>query len=217
MTNGSRFFTGSRGDAVVEAAILFPFMIIVFSALVLLAGYLPARSALQRATQYTATALATERSDTWLFFNKYGSTYRWESNKDNLPGIYASVFSDSDFLQEKAEAIVAMEESRNLSSKAGKLDVDCHLVNKIIYKEVVVTAKREYTMPINLSMFGIPGEVPITVTSTAVVQNADEFIRNLDLIIDFADYILEKFGLTDIAESIGTFGEKAASILGLTG
>ena len=55
-----------KGDAVVEATILFPIIIMIFAGLVLLSMYLPTRANLQRATQYAATAMATERSDTWL-------------------------------------------------------------------------------------------------------------------------------------------------------
>ena len=205
------------GDAVVEAAILFPFMILVFAALTFLAIYLPARSALQRATQYAATALATERSDSWIISAKDSGLSEWAETKRDLPGIYEAIFSGPGDMQQKGSSAVALIESRNLSSKAGKLDVECHLVNNIIYKEIVVTAKREFTMPIDLSIFGIQPEIPIVVTSTAVVQNADELIRNLDLSIDFAWYIMEKFGLADVAESIGAFGERVASILGLTG
>lgn len=46
-----------RGDAVVEATILFPIIIMVFAGLVLLAMYLPTRAALQQATQYAAPPL----------------------------------------------------------------------------------------------------------------------------------------------------------------
>ena len=206
----------ARGDAVVEAAILFPVMILIFSALVTLAIYMPTRSALQRATQFAATAIATECSDTWIFFDESSMSYYWADSKDALPGVYRAAFPNISGILAKGEDIVTAVENRNLSSKAGELTVDCHVVSRIVYKEIIVTATRSVALPIDLSLFGLPDSISVTVTSTAVVHNPDEFIRNLDLGIEFAESILEKFGLTDVVESIGTFGNTIASLLGLT-
>ena len=81
----------TRGDAVVEATILFPIIIMIFAGLVLLAMYLPTRAALQRATQYAATAIATERSDTWLRHDPDALEYYWIHDKDELGNVYGSV------------------------------------------------------------------------------------------------------------------------------
>lgn len=215
MPKKNTLITDTVGDAVVEAAILFPVMIMIFSALALLAFYLPTRSALQRATQFAATAVATECSDTWLFFDENALSYYWANEKKDLQNVYVAAFSGRDKIVAKGEDIVIAVEKRNLSSKAGVLSVDCYIVNKIIYSEIVVTATREFKLPVDLSIIGIPDSLSVTVTSTAVIQNADEFIRNLDLSVDFVEYILEKFGLTNITESIGNFGNRVASFLGL--
>jgi len=207
----------TKGDAIVEATILFPLMIMVFAALVMLAIYLPTRAALQRATQYAATALATERSDTWLFFDENAMTYYWETDKKNLENVYAALFSGIRDAQNKGDKIVKYTESRGLSSKAGKLSIDCYSVNKIVYTEIVVTATREFNDLIELPLIGFPKTLSITVTSTAVVQNGDEFIRNMDLAVDFISYIGEKFGLTDIADTISSNWKKVEDFFGWRG
>jgi hypothetical protein len=46
-------------------------------------------------------------------------------------------------------------------------------------------------------MIRFPKEIPITVTSTAVVQNGDEFIRNMDIAVDFVEYLDEQLGISD--------------------
>ena len=203
-----------NGDAVVEAAILFPIMIMIFAALVLLAVYLPIRSALQRATQYAATAIATESSDTWLFFDEESMDYNWENDKSALKNVYAALFSGDDNVQDKGEEIVITMEGRSVSSKAGTLTVECYFENKIIYKEVVVTATREFKIPVNLSIIGFPSTISVTVTSTAAVQNGEEFVRNIDLAVDFGKYISKKFGLSDLAGSISSYGDRIASFMG---
>jgi hypothetical protein len=209
------FSRDERGDAVVEAAILFPIMIMIFAALVLLAAYLPTRAALQQATQYAATAIATQTSDTWLFYDESSMSYYWETDKKQLDNVYVSLFRGIFGTQPKGEDIVIAAESRSISSTAGKLSVDCSIVNRIVYKEVVVTAGRTFTPPVGLSFIGFPETITITVTSTAVVQNGDEFIRNIDLAVYFVNYIFEEFGLTDVKDSITSFFGKVSSVLGL--
>ena len=209
------FCEDESGDAIVEATILFPVMIMIFAALVLLAIYLPTRGALQRATQYAATAIAATGSDTWLYFDKNSMSFYWETNKANLENVYAALFSGMGDVQAKGEYIVAEIEGRCLSSKAGILNVDCYVIDHIVYKEVVVTADREFTIPLDLSLIRFPQAITVTATSTAAVLNADEFIRNVDIAADFVEYANEKLGLTDISAAIGEFGSRVKTLIGM--
>ena len=214
MTRFTRFIEDCRGDAVVEAVILFPVMIMIFAALVFLAVYLPTRGALQRATQYAASAISTESSDTWLTFDESEAAFGWETDKDRLKNVYAALFSGMGDVQSRSEEIVSTIEGRSLSSKAGVLKVETIVVNKIVYKEVVVTATRAFDVPVDLSFVGFPGTIEITATSTAVVQNGDEFVRTLDMAVDFVGFATEKFGLTDIADTISSFGSRVSTLFG---
>jgi len=204
----------TTGDAVVEATILFPVMIMIFAALVLLSIYLPARATLQRATQYAATVIATEVSDTWLFFDEGSMSYYRESSSKRLNNVYVDLFSGSGDVQSKGEAIVREQERRGISSRAGDLKVESVVVNKIIYKEAVVTATRDFPIPVDLSFIGFPESISITATSTVFVQNPDEFIRNIDIASDFLEFIIDKFNLHDITDAIGSFGSRVSGILG---
>jgi len=186
----------------------------IFAALVMLSVYLPSQAVLQRATQYAATAIATEISDTWLFFDDNSMSYYRHNNKESLVNVYSSLFADDSKLMLKGENIATNVEARSISSKTGELTVECQINNMFIYKEITVTASREYQIPVDLSFIGFPKTIIVTSSSKAVVQNADEFIRNIDLITDFAVFIGEKFGLNDVGDTIGSFGDKAKSILG---
>jgi len=214
LTALTRFANDTTGDAVVEATILFPIMIMIFAALVLLAMYLPVRAVLQRATQYAATAIATENSDTWLFFDEYNMSYYHKANRNQLNNVYAELFSGSGDIQQKSGEIVIYIENRGISSKAGQLYVEGYIENNIVYKEVVITATREFPMPVNLTFVGFPETIIVTATSTTVVQNADEFVRNIDMANDFADFIIEKYNLNNITEAISDFGNRVTSLLG---
>lgn len=192
-----RLKTDERGYAVVEATILFPILIMIFAGLVLLAMYLPTRAVLQRATQYAATAIATEQSDTWLTYDESSMQYSWFRGKINLPNVYIALLNSSSKgdPQEKAETIVEKLEADSIVSHKAALDVECRLVNYLIYKEFVVTATQKIPSPVDLSFVGFPKEIPITVSSTAVVQNGDEFVRNIDLAADFIEYLMDKYNL----------------------
>jgi len=208
------FIKDIAGDAVVEATILFPIMIMIFASLVLLAFYLPARAVLQRATQYAATAIATEYSDTWLYFDEESMSYKHKTNRSELNNVYVDLFSGVGDVRQKSDDIVIYIESRGISSKAGKLSIAGEPYDKILYKEIVVTATREFPMPVDLSFVGFPKTIEVIATSTVVVQNADEFVRNIDLADGFAEYIIEKYNLHDISDTISSFGSKVASLLG---
>ena len=175
--------------AVVEATILFPIIMLVFAGLFLLSVYLPTRAILQRATQYAADGIATARSDSWVDFSPKG--YSWLRDAHNVYAVLFGAVEDAD-----AAAVVRRSTENGLMVRSGKLDVDCKVNNYIIYKEIVVTATDTIDVPVDLSFVNFPKTIPITVTSTAVVQNGDEFVRNMDIAGDFIEYLDQRFGIS---------------------
>ena len=213
------FWRDTRGDAVVEATFLFPVIIMVFAGLVLLAMYLPTRAALQRATQYAATAIATERSDTWLRYDTDEMKYVWVTDKSELGGVYGSLLraigGNSRDDGENARTIVTTLDERGVLNTPGELTVEYGVVNYVIYKEIVVTATRTVPIPVDLSFVRFPREIPITVTSTAVVQNGDEFVRNMDLAADIITFIADETGISGVFQKAGEVCGKFNDLLGI--
>ena len=213
----------SDGMAVVEATFAFPIMFMIFFALVLLAIYLPQRTMLQRATQFAATAIATEMSDTWVYFDASSLSYERYGNHTDLRngkgGVYVSLFR-SVFSSGTGDAIAiveGMDQSENISFlNNGNLTVTYGFVNYIVYKEVVVTATRSIPLPVNLSIIRMPTEIELVVESTAVVQNGDEFIRSIDLAVDFVAWIRAEFPAIDnIFEKVSQAGSAVNNFFGL--
>lgn len=206
----------TRGYAVVEATILFPIIMMIFAGLVLLAMYLPNRAVLQRATQYAATAMATESSDTWLRFDEGSMQYQWYGSRRALPNVYVALFSAlfNQDVQSKGEAIVKKLDNQSIAWRRGNLTVECKVNSFVIYREISVTATRTIPMPVDLSFIKFPKEIPITVTSTAVVQNGDEFVRNIDLVADFIGYLKERYDLEFLDEFANAMNA-AAEFLGI--
>lgn len=203
----------TKGYAVVEATILFPFIIMVFAGIVLLSVYLPTRGTLQYATQYAATALATELSDDWLFFDEdfleYYSPNVWVIQPSVYQNLLAPTVEDG-----KAKTIVENIEKTAFTAKGEGLEVECTFKNYVVYAEITVTATRTFQSPVNLSFVGFPSEIPVVVSSTAVVQNGDEFVRNIDLAAQFIDYLKEKYDLTFL-DQLGETVRKVAEFFGV--
>ena len=213
------FWKDTRGDAVVEATILFPIIFMIFAGLMLLAMYLPTRALLQRATQYTATALATERSDTWLRCDPATGEYYWLEHKEELSQVYGAAFGalkgNNRDEASAAKQLVEKMESEGLVKVSEGLDVKYGVLNYIVYKEIIVTATKTIKMPVDLSFVGLKNEIPITVSSTAVVQNGDEFVRNIDLAVDLVTDLAEKYGLDETFGKVGEFLNKFNELLGI--
>jgi hypothetical protein len=194
-------------------------MIMVFAALTLLAMYLPTRAALQRATQHAAIAMATERSDTWLFFDESSMSYYWENDDTKLDSVYASLLKSfaSGLNAAKAESIVINAEKNGVLTPQGRLSVEYGVVNHAVYREIVITATRTIPMPVDLSFIGFPREIPVTVTAIAPAPNGDEFLRNADLAAESAAYLYEKYGTTPggLFAKIQEVADKIPAFLGI--
>lgn len=216
MSGVRQFWKDTRGDAVVEATFLFPIIVMIFAALVLLSIYLPLRAGLQRSTQYAATAIATERSDTWLYHDAASLTYKWFRSRGELGSVYKSVIggltgSTRDDEDNAKTAVINMEK-KNILKPDSNLTVEFGVLNYIVYKEIVVTAKRVVRSPVNLSFIGFPDNITMEVTSTAVVVNGDEFIRDMDLAVDIMDKL---FDLDGIFSGIQKIMDKFNDFLGI--
>lgn len=183
-----KFLKERSGSAVVEATILLPIIIMTFLVMFLLSVYLPSRAVLQRATQYAATGIATAKSDSTFSFN--AGVYKETTNYDN---VYAAMFAKVD--TSAAEAAVKEYCRTAVILNGEDIEVDCGVTNYLIYKEVYVTATQSIKSPIKLSFLGLPDTIDLTVTSMAVVQNGDEFVRTMDIAADFVDYLADKAGI----------------------
>ncbi len=205
-----KFLRDSRGDAIaVEAVFVFPVVIMIFCMFILLSLYLPQRVMLQDTVQFIATAIATELSDTSISYGDDGTFV--EQDADDLSNVYvvaiSSVFGwDLKDAAEKAEDMAeAVMNNNSVIDISGDISATCTTVNYIIYQELTVTLTKTFQLPVNLSFIGMPSTFVISQQATATVQNGDEFIRNIDVATDMAEWIDKKFGVSDTVDSL--FGD----------
>jgi hypothetical protein len=141
--------------------------------------------------------------------------YYWAVDRNSLGNVYSPIYGGSVDIQSRAEEIVIHSDRQLASLRGGALTVEAFTVDRIIYREIVVTARRVFTTAIDLSFIGFPRTVEIVVTSTAVVSDGDEFIRNFDLATDFANFISKRFGFSDAGNTIGSYGSRFKSVVGI--
>lgn len=201
-----KWIRDERGYAIVEATVVFPVMILFITAMILLSIYLPTRAQLQRATQYAATALATEQSDTWIYFDPKKMQYALKSKDglgaNKLSNVYVDFFQS--LIPPNGE-----EKARVMVNRGVDATVECSMKNFVVYKELTVTATK--TLPVGSSHWLLPlPDMTITVSSTAVIQNGDEFLRTVDLATDFAKYLINKN--MELSKAMGKIDEMKAKI-----
>ena len=73
-------------------------------------------------------------------------------------------------------------------------DIVVKVDNKIIYQNVEVSITARYPLPQIFGNFGLPTEFNYTVSAVTAVNDPDEFIRNVDLIVDVCAAIDQKTG-----------------------
>lgn len=203
MTRLHVFVKDTNGDAVVEAAILFPIMIMIFAALVLLATYLPQRMLLQEAAQYAATAVAAEAGDTYVAFDDNGNRIR----KAPDISVYVTAFkgiSGGGLSQDHAEQIANHRAENAIMPVSSQIAADVKVTNYVIYKEITVTLTQTIPMPVDLSFIGFPKELKLEQQASSVVQNGDEFVRNVDIAKDMVKWLDSKFGFSKSLRESGS-------------
>lgn len=197
MTKLRNFVKDTNGDAVVEATILFPIMIMIFAALVLLAMYLPQRAVLQEAAQYTATAIATQTSDTYIAFDDNGNRIQKTPTRSVYVALIRGIFGSDMDVADQAEQIATNIAQNAIMPVSSRIAVDFKVKNYIVYRELTVTLTQTVPMPVDLSFIGFPKELVLVQEASAVVQDGDEFVRNIDIAKDMVVWLDKKFGVSE--------------------
>ena len=220
MAKLKRFINDINGDAIVEATILFPIMIMIFAALVLLAMYLPQRTILQEAAQYTATALATQASDTYVAFDDNGNRIEKTPDKSVYVTLVKGLFGiDQSQAESQAEQITNNMAKNAILPVSSTVDAKVTVKNFVIYQEVTVTLTQTVPMPVDLSFIGFPTELVLVQSASAVVQNGDEFVRDIDIAKDMVIWLDNKLGVSQSLRESGALDKikKVTDFFGLGG
>ena len=192
-----KFLKNDNALAVVEAAILFPVMFMIFFALVMLSMYLPQRAILQEAAQYAVTMLAPERSDAAYRFDDKNIKIRepWDfkmhnSFSDVFAGAYDaknnfwsrtfSWYRNAGDWQARVNDIVQRKISNSITLTAAPVHTEVEFRQTMLYAEITVTVWQEIPIPVNFSFIGFPNARRIERSARGAVFDGDGFIRTVD-------------------------------------
>lgn len=94
-------------------------------------------------------------------------------------------------------------------------DITVDINNYVIYQDVKVSITARYPLPAVFGAFGLPTDYVYTVEAMTAVNDPDEFIRNVDLIIDMVVMIDDKTGnhLSKLTSKISDMGTKLKEFL----
>lgn len=204
------------GYAVVEATILFPIIIMIFYAMVMLAIYLPQRVILQEAVQAAATAIATEESDSYVSFDDNGNYVDGKEPENVYAAAVESILAPNSDAELKAASIVEHYAGRGVLSVPGGIQVTCESTDFIIYQEIMIRASQKIETPVNFSFIGFPTEIEIVQEARVVVQNGDEFVRNIDIAKDIMIWLDNKLGISQSLKESGAL-DKVSEVLDFFG
>lgn len=191
MQNTTTFRKNEKGMAIVEAAIILPFCILMVLSVYYAAIFMCQRANLQANLQNTLLYYKNQYSDNWVEPST-GMAYTVSDNEVGGAGdsykvdgtlfpyrFFGMAFSESEFTKffRSMSGFMFFDDGSNIEVTADK-------DNFIIYKTISATATQKVKPAVDLSMVGFPSELTIKASGQVVVTDGDEFIRNIDFISD---------------------------------
>ena len=170
------------GGAVVEATILFPIIFMIFFAFTMLAIYLPTSVALQRSVEKAALIVSSHRSDLGYIYDISSDKAGVDYNKLRQESVYAYMtrgFGDENDIAGKIVEKYAADtlyKGKNLQISFKQDPSD--------KRYIVVTAEQTLEMPFDFPILPISKTFTIRKSARAIIHDADEFIRNMDIVYD---------------------------------
>lgn len=186
-----------RGDSIVEATILLPFCTIMIIAMYFAAIYICQKANLQANLQNTLIYYKNSYSDTFITVTDDVS-YTQEEGKDVLSGIYKY---DNSQIKNPYRFFSMDPPGSNFESIFKKMcghmffevpggdnvNVKVSTTNYVVYQSLTVDVHQTVTPAINLDMVGVDNKIDIDVSGTVVISDGDDFIRNMDFVIDLIE------------------------------
>lgn len=145
----------------------------------------------------TKIEMTNKASNVNIFYSGSGGSnvavhpYRYMTTIGSDSNILSSTQKKS--LQDIGMAMIT-ENSMLANVKATKVDIK--VSNYFVSQNVTVTMTEEVPVPGIVKWLGFDGN-QITASASATANDPDEFVRDVDLVFDFADYLAKKLGISD--------------------
>jgi len=180
-----------KGTVIVEATLLLPFCMIMIIALFYAAIFMCQKANLQANVQNALVYYKNINTDTYIEA-KSSMTY---GNSENSIAAVGSSFEEPvyrfpyRFLTMKFDSNAFESFFRSMYKymffdNGENILFTARKHNYIVYKEISVEARQTVKPAINLEMVGAKNSIDIVVTGRVIVTDGDDFIRNVDFVID---------------------------------
>lgn len=193
--------------AIVEAAIVYPIVIIIVAFVLYLGMYLM-QNAILMSRAYEVASIASKCAAFPGYSNLGADVKNYDFNE--LPGSaeISSAMDDYTLLSDAyrywkktigdSGELEKLEQSyKSLASAGGFLggnvECDVQITRSGLSHYVTVTVDGAPEMPGMFKIIGLDKAVTYNLVAKAPVLDTSEFIRNTDLVVDFTKFLLEKF------------------------
>lgn len=197
------------GMVVVEAAVIFPVMMVLILVLYFTSIHVYQKANLQATLEMAIAHNSYEYTDTGV---TYDDTYVGSYSPD-LVNPYRHIFfsADADGTETLAKRYAKAFSFYGVSN----LQVQITSKNYILYREVTATASQTITPVINPAFLGLPAQWTLKAKAVCVVNDPDEFIRTSDIAFDIAYAVDQKYGITEtIGKVFGGIGDFLGKFFG---
>ncbi len=205
MQNTTTFRKNEKGMAIVEAAIILPFCILMVLSVYYAAIFMCQRANLQANLQNTLVYYKNQYSDNWvkpatgMAYTLADKEVSGGGDSYNVDGsLFPYRFFGMSFNEDNFSKFFRSMSGFMFFDDGSNIEVNSKAENFIIYKTVTATATQEVKPAVDLSMVGFPSTLTIKASGQVVITDGDEFIRNIDFISD----IIAKTKFGDMISSV---------------
>lgn len=216
-----QFIKNQKGMVIVEATFVLPVVILCVIALYYAAIFMCQKANLQTSLEVAAVYYKNTLTDQYVSVSDMNYSLADTDSYDagaavrqalEVKNPYSSIFSR---FEEETFKQIFYDNCKFMFFASGE-DIKFTSVkdtNYLVYREITVTAEQTLTPAVSFRFIGIDNNnVKITSSVKFVVNDTDEFIRNLDCGIDIIDKLTQgtevRNALENAADAIGRFYNK---------
>lgn len=182
------------GTAIIEATMLLPFCILMVIALYYAAIFVCQKANLQANVENTLIYYKNVYSDTYVQASAEMAYQQNGTISEGKGSSYASPtyeqpyrFLGMKFDNAKFESFFRSVCGYMFFDTGSNIKLTTSTKNYVVYKEIKSTATQTVKPAVSLAMVGAPDAMEISCTSTVVISDADDFIRNTDFVFDIVE------------------------------
>lgn len=218
---------------IVEAAIVYPIMLIMIMTLLFFSMMLTMKANMQSALEISLMYYRSSLTDTYIDFvddiggnNVSQTDYTRAVQPNSWGNIYSQCFNeifaepDQDKFKEmffNNYRFLNFDSSATESSgyfNSGGIEVNLEAgTNFVIYRDLTATAVQTVKLPFVKGFFGMDNEIKLTAKAKIIVSDSVSIMRTTDIV----DYILYKTGLGDKIDDFFGNNKVITKIRGLLG